>query len=387
MKIILMLIVFILVGCSKTESTKPGDSAVVEILNNTASQQTLGSRYYTAFSNLSQTISQPPVTDIQISANKAISNQLTVGIGQLTVTGETKPIVYSTSTANASIIGDILLLTNVPAGVKAVNIVATDSHGLTFSKSININVANATVTTQSGNNFISGYGVLNTATNTSFLDFESSWTVSALVKPSVGDLSGTIFSNELPNTGNTRAKGVSIKANQGQIDVLIAEDYPVVTKYNLYRTYDKIPANVWNHIVIVHDSTKAWRSRISIYVNGIKYAANAAGSTTAFSYGNNGPLSIGAIPTPNISFQMTNGSMDEVSFWDVAFSLSDISNIVQNINSSVHAQSAHLRHRYQIESTIDGANSLTDTGLDPLTLTKQNAGGSMINYEMNVIGH
>jgi hypothetical protein len=86
--------------------------------------------------------------------------------------------------------------------------------------------------------------------------------------------------------------------------------------------------NVWYHLAVVYDGNLPG-SNMKIYVNGVEdVASNKSGNIRAFPGASK--LNLGRWSNPGNNHRRFNGSIDEVSFWNIALSLAEIQTIMIN---------------------------------------------------------
>lgn len=345
---------------------------------NSNSQKTLGDRYFNAFiNNLNAVKLFYPISNISLSGNKASANQPAVTVGTLSSSGGVQPHTYTTNTPGFSILNDRLIITNVAPGTHSVSITSTDTIGTAFTKNIDVVVTNPVVSNDSATGFTDGYGVASSSTATSYFDFEASWSMNFIIKPSASNFNGIVFDTQLPNTGSSRLRGVRVSGNSGQIQVWIISDYPVL--YNLFATYDKLPIDTWTKVTVTYDSSLTPRNRVKIYFNGALATAVASGSTS-------GTFILNHDQQKYIGISFGTNSLDELSLWNTTLSATDVLALSNNIDASVHSKSAFLQHRYKMESSTDSGNTLNDSGLNPVPMLKKNAAKSDLIFINSSVG-
>lgn len=119
-------------------------------------------------------------------------------------------------------------------------------------------------------------------------------------------------------------------------------------------------ANTWTHIVLTHDAIVA-----RLYINKIFVAQTLSGSSQSEWFLSHSGIDNGRISALNANNngdqQQFFGMVDEVSFWDINLSLSEIAEIYNNnkpTNLKGHSKVANLVAWYQMGefSSYDGTN-------------------------------
>lgn len=199
-------------------------------------------------------------------------------------------------------------------------------------------------------------------TSNSLQDGATAFTIEAWIKPDNSNWDGNwhaIFGNQTGTNVNTR--NPSFYLRDGKLEVDSFED-GTLTRYYSATDQALVSQNVWNHIALVKDGTT-----YKIYVNGALGATTPAPNAVNIT----GPYQLGYIDN------YYAGLLDEVRFWNVSRSQSDIQ---ATMNVPLSGTESGLVDYYNFNQGIVGGNNTSITTLLDNTATANN--GTLVGFAL-----
>lgn len=275
-------------------------------------------------SNLTSDIVVTAPTGIEVSTNQNSGYQSSVTINQISNTVSTTT-VYVKLTNNATAVSSgVLSITSTGATTKTISVTTNTDNALNFDGTSDY------VQVPDNNLFDFGTG---------------SFTVEMWVRPTTTTGRMDLISKK-NNSSPYEELGLFINNNNdGKLTLWTSQNSGGASNESFLISNSPLVVNKWNHIAVVRNGTTH-----QIYLNGV---LDASATLSARNIASAGDLFIGK---NNTSFYFS-GSLDEIRFWNVARSSTQIQ---QNINSDLNGTETNLVAYYDFNN---GVPNNTNTGL------------------------
>lgn len=262
--------------------------------------------------------------------------------------------------------GETIQWFSAPTGGTALASTTALVAGTYYAQAVNNNGCNSvrTPVVVATNNALQFDGVNDRVnlTSNSLQDGATAFTIEAWIKPDNSNWDGNwhaIFGNQTGANVNTR--NPSFYLRNGKLEVDSFED-GTLTRYYSATDQALVSQNVWNHIALVKDGTT-----YKIYVNGALGATTPAPNAVNIT----GPYQLGYIDN------YFAGLLDEVRFWNVSRSQSDIQ---ATMNVPLSGTESGLVDYYNFNQGIVGGNNTSITTLLDNTATANN--GTLVGFAL-----